>query len=66
VRAGIRRPVRRLVAASVAALAVVLGSASAAGTVVDTDAAGTVRPGWAPGPDGLDSQHNETLVRDVT
>ena len=59
---------RKLLATAFSALAMLFGAASVVGGDVsatdDTQtSAGVVRPGWGPGPDGLDSQHNETLVR---
>ena len=59
-----RRSLRRLVIGLAAALAVMLGAAPSVSAPHESEAAGTVRPGWAPGPDGTDIQHNETLVRD--
>ena len=63
---------RKLLATAFSALAVLFGAASVVvGDVSGTDetqtsAAGVVRPGWGPGPDGMDVQHNETLVRDAS
>ena len=60
------RPVRRMFVAALSALTVLAGAGAAtqSADVPDTAAAGIARPGWAPGPDGVDPQHNETLVRD--
>ena len=60
------RPLRRLLVAALSVLAVLAGGGAAAQTADATDsaAAGIARPVWAPGPDGMDPQHNETLVRD--
>ena len=60
------RPLRRLLVAALSALTVLAGGGAAAQTAdaTDTAAAGSALPGWAPGPDGMDPQHNETLVRD--
>ena len=58
------RPVRRMFVAALSALNVLAGAATQSVDVPDTPAAGIARPGWAPGPDGVDPQHNETLVRD--
>ena len=62
---------RKLFVSALSALSVLLGAASVAVGVADqagtTDgsvmAAGAAR-GTSPGPDGMDPQHNETLVRD--
>jgi hypothetical protein len=58
--------VRRLVVGVLSTLAVALGAASAAAPAAAEDAAAAShRPGWTPGPDGVDPQHNETLLRDA-
>ena len=61
---------KKLLATAFSALAVLFGAASVVvGAVSGSDegqvsAVGVARPGWGPGPDGTDIQHNETLVRD--
>ena len=63
---------RKLLATALSALAMLFGAASVVvGDVSGTDepqttAAGVVRPGWGAGVDGVDGQHNETLVRDAS
>jgi hypothetical protein len=61
---------RKLLASAFSALAMLFVAVSI-GDVPGSDdaattAAGTVRGGWGPGPDGIDPQHNETLVRDAS
>ncbi len=61
---------KKLLATAFSALAVLFGAASVVvGDVSGSDetqtiAIGVARPGGPPGPDGVDPQHNETLVRD--
>jgi hypothetical protein len=63
---------KKLLATVLSALAMLFGAASVVvGDVSGSDesttsAAGSARPGWAHGPDGIDPQHNETLVRDAS
>ena len=63
---------RKLLATAFSALAMLFGAASVVvGDVSGTDdtqtsAAGVAGPGWGPGPDGTNLQHNETLVRDAS
>ncbi len=63
---------KKLLATAFSALALLFGAASVVvGDVSGTDdtqtsAAGVARPGWGPGADGVDAQHNETLVRDAS
>ena len=59
-------PLRRLLVGALSALTVLLGAGAVTQTVdcSGAAAAGIARPGWAPGPDGVDPQHNETLVSD--
>ena len=62
-------PVRRLVVGLAAAVALFgAGPVTEVGghdEGVGTAAAATARTGGIPGPDGVDPQHNETMLRDL-
>ena len=60
---------KKLIASAFSAVALLFGVAVAVDAVpgaddTSTNAAGIARPASAPGPDGIDPQHNETLLRD--